>query len=205
MIAAMFRTALVLSAVTALLLAPTAQAGKSRPNLRIVEVNGSVSVEGTPSAQSPVRFASRLIADTAGVPLQRGGRAYIKDGRLEVNTMGTVVSSCLSPSSLRLSATGSTGTRESAKARGDVLRIAGGKRLALDLGVSVDTALRGFVGPVCGPGSEAVQLQLRGKLPSGALAPVQVTGSTPVTLQNGSRVTMKVKATVTVRRYRTQS
>lgn len=161
-------------------------------------VEGTVSVRGASTERLPVRYKGELIADARGVPLMRGGRASVYDGRFDINLFGVIPDTCLSSNSLKPVFGSSTSRKE-----GGVLRVIKRRKVVMDLDALVGPELAGYD---CRSGDrplgETVSLRFTGTLGKAGLASVPLTATSPVKLAGGKRGTLKVTARATIRRLR---
>ena len=176
------------------------RAAKKQSAPLIVALKGSVAIAGAPTGRLPVRYKGELLADAGGVPLLRGGRASVYDGRFDLNLLGVIADSCLSSNSLRPVFAGSPGLGGADGGPG-LLRVSKSRRVALDIEAFVSPELVGY-GCNAGdrPLGEVVTLQFRGTLRKRSLASIPLTARTPVTLAGGRQGTLTVTATAAVRR-----
>ena len=178
---------------------PGAQAQAAKPATDLyLSVQGSVAVAGAATERLPVRYKGELLADAGGVPLMRGGRASVYDGRFELNLFGVIADSCLSSNSLR-----PVFAPAGAKPRGGELRVVKRRKVIMDLDAYVAPELAGFD---CRSGDrplgETVSLRFTGTLGKAGLASVPLAASSPVRLASGKRGTLKITARATIRRLR---
>ncbi len=163
-----------------------------------VAVEGTVSVKGASTERLPVRYKGELIADARGVPLMRGGRASVYDGRFDINLFGVIPDTCLSSNSLKPVFGSSTSSKE-----GGVLRVIKRRKVVMDLDALVGPELAGYD---CRSGDrplgEVVNLRFEGKIGKAGLASIPLSASSPVKLSGGRRGTLRVTARVTIRRLR---
>lgn len=186
------------SAASAWVNAAPSRAAKPALTDIYLSVEGSVAVEGAATGRLPVRYKGELLADAGGVPLMRGGRASLYDGRFDLNLFGVVADSCLSSNSLR-----PVFTPVVARARAGGLRVVRRRKVVMDLDAYVAPELAGYD---CRSGDrplgETVSLRFTGALGKAGLASVPLTATSPVQLASGKRGTLKVTARATIRRLR---
>lgn len=163
-----------------------------------MSVEGSVAVDGAATGRLPVRYKGELLADADGVPLMRGGRATLYQGRFDLNLFGVVADTCLASNSLR-----PVFTPAGVKASAGQLRVVRRRKVVMDLDAYVAPELAGYD---CRSGDrplgETVSLRFTGSLGKAGLASVPLSAAAPVRLAGGRRGTLKVTARATIRRLR---